>query len=127
MASSGEKCLAGNVEEGELDIDMPDDSGLGRFYSYQDDMEVDQLCEHIEEMKLTQREIKADVERSDLESSADLLFIEEEYKEEIYSYLWDRERKYMLPSNFLSHQKEVSPHTRAVVIDWLAEVCKSYQ
>lgn len=107
----------------ESSVVSPNDTGFSDLDSSHEEMEVDQLCDNVEQMEISQQALKASLGGLDFESTSELVFIEEEYKEEIYSYLWQKERKYMLPPNFLSRQKEVSPHTRAVVIDWLVEVC----
>ncbi|XP_022969454.1 putative cyclin-B3-1 isoform X1 [Cucurbita maxima] len=45
-----------------------------------------------------------------------------EYVEEIYRYYWVTEAQSSSLSNYLSVQKEINPHMRGVLINWLIEV-----
>lgn len=45
------------------------------------------------------------------------------YSEEIFQYLYKQEERFPLPKQFLVHQVEVSYEARAVLVDWLIQVC----
>lgn len=48
--------------------------------------------------------------------------LESEYVKDIYAYLQQLEKKFVIPGNYLSVQKEVTPKMRTVLMDWLNEV-----
>lgn len=50
------------------------------------------------------------------------LNLESEYVKDIYNYLQELEKKFAIPKNYLTKQKEVSAKMRTVLIDWLNEV-----
>ena len=117
-ASDGEQDF-GCTDVGESDFVSPVDSGFGDP-EVEDEMsmEIDSLCEDVERMDISHQRVRANSACATPQMAG-----EDDYKEEIFSYLWETERKYMLPPNYLSGQPELSPHTRAVVIDWLVQVC----
>jgi cyclin B len=45
-----------------------------------------------------------------------------EHAPKITSFLLEEEIKFMLPSNFMQEQKEVTEKMRAYLVDWLAEL-----
>lgn len=49
-----------------------------------------------------------------------------EYVNDIYSYLFDVERKYAIHKNHLDGQREVIPRMRTVLVDWINEVHLEY-
>ncbi|XP_037036542.1 G2/mitotic-specific cyclin-B [Bradysia coprophila] len=59
-----------------------------------------------------------DIDKND----AGNLNLESEYVKDIYNYLHHLEKKFAIPENYLSAQREVTPKMRTVLIDWLNEV-----
>lgn len=45
-----------------------------------------------------------------------------EHAPKITSFLFEEEMRFMLPSNFMQEQKEVTEKMRAYLVDWLAEL-----
>lgn len=56
------------------------------------------------------------------EDDAGNLNLQSEYVKDIYNYLQQLEKKFAIPKDYLTKQREVTPKMRTVLIDWLNEV-----
>ncbi|XP_075040761.1 G2/mitotic-specific cyclin-B3 isoform X2 [Mixophyes fleayi] len=84
----------------------------------------EEKCNH-KEVQSPSKVLPADVEDIDKNSLEDP-FASSEYAMDIFTYMHERQKKFVLP-NYMELQNDISKEMRAILVDWMVEVQENFE